>query len=635
MSYRRYPSPHFLLLILLLSMFATSCQLLKRKPSVETEITSRPQWTETSPSNADLKRLVIIGTNDFHGNLDPSIERVVKNSGETVTYQIGGAPIMARYFEILHKRYPGQLLKVDAGDIYSGTLISNLFFGKNVVEFYDYLQYDALTLGNHEFDYGPIGESKDMLGHIKQIINNSKVPFITSNVTLKSTQKTPHWRNLYPYLIKTINGIKVAIIGATTLDTAKMTQSKYVVDLNFNSLKDTVIKTSQEVKSKGAQVVVLLIHEGAECDRPESWPLGFALDWKKHCHEQDDPLPMLLDELPANTIDAAVSGHSHSMIAYFYNGVPVIQSQNNGHYFGQIELFYDTKQQKVLNNQTIIHPPTKFCHTFFDSTKDCHKRKTSFSFDKLEPATFLGEEIYPIPEVDKKLAPYRKALRKIEGVEIVTLGKNFFHSLHENSELGTLVADALRFKTKADVGFNNSGSVRTLLPQGFVSYGDVYKVAPFDNDVMTVRMTGKELKLLVAIATSGQDAGMGNFSGLKITLTKAISDLQRQDVNSDGRREEWEINRVVNITFLDGSPIDDKRTYTIATNTFVGDSGGDNYGEVFNQIPKDKKNILIHYTYRDALIDYLHFLRAKHPKLLSGEDSYWDFSKSAYIWIEK
>ncbi|MBF0297872.1 MAG: metallophosphoesterase, partial [Oligoflexia bacterium] len=498
----------FLVAVAAVFSITTSCQqLVGLEDSNSGSVYARLDYINTEPSNKDIKRIVIVGTNDFHGNLEVQTEKLSiggsssgssssssSSSTEKISYEVGGAPIIAAYFKIIREHYGNELLLLDAGDIYSGTLISDIFKGESIMKFYDYLGYDAVTFGNHEFDYGPENLSRrvpekdeDPQGALKKLVGKSKIPFLTSNILELSTGKLLNWPGVLPYLVKEVNGVRVGVIALTTTETPDKTIRENVRGLYFENLATAVVKMSREVRYKGADIVVLLTHTGNSCETPLDKPKINLFDrdakYKKDfslCDPQDE-IYKLLKMIPQNTVDAVVSGHTHTNIAHYFDEIPVIQSFNNGKYFGQMELFYDVKEKKLLRNKTIIYSPTKFCHKFFASSHDCSKpkelknakdtAKDTKGSEKFIPAKFLGKIIEGDSNLLTILKPFKDEVVKIGNVVILTLETAMPHDRRaQESILGTLAADALRFVGKTNVAITNSGGIRVGLPEGKVTF---------------------------------------------------------------------------------------------------------------------------------------------------------------------
>ncbi len=585
---------------------------------------SHPDWQDSAPSDLKIKRIVVLGTNDFHGSIDSIKESSKELEGtENIRFSVGGAAILSAYFKIIRAKYPNQTLFLDAGDATQGSLISNTFQGASVIKLYNYLNYDALVFGNHSFDFGPKTIKRyvakpwdDPQGALKRNVRKSKAPYLVSNIIDIKTGRPVKWKNTSPYLIKTINGVKIGLIGGTTTETPESTIRANVRGLFFDDQTKTILKYAKRLRRKGAKIVLLLTHSGFDCGKRISRKL--KMDIKKFNFEPDDTslcnksheLYQVLTKLPKNTIDGVVSGHAHAKIANFVNGIPVIQSYSRGGFFGRFELFYDSEAKKLLTDRTIIHQPTKLCHRFFADSSDCYGRDPKTDHSKQVPARFLGEEIKPDLLASQALDYYEKKIAKVRTQTITSLSAEIpAYRFKKLSPMGQLVADAVKEAGKAQIAMINSGGIKFGLQKGSINYGDLYRSLPFGDSVVIVKMNGKQLRTLVEIGTSGHDKGIIQISGLKATISMRIGAYS--DLNNNGKNEDWEYNRLVNLTLADGTPIRDKKKYRVASTNFIANLGGDNYDHIFNQITAKNKSTNYVVNYRDAARKLLEVLSRK------------------------
>src|SRR5258708_13700293 len=172
----------------------------------------------------------VVGTTDLHGSYDSHHE-----SKTAPAY--GGLPLLAGYLDALRANH-GRVIVVDSGDLFQGTLESNFFEGEPVVKGYNALGYEGAAVGNHEFDYGPVGPDsvarlpdQDPLGALKKNAKDAKFPFLSANLTEKTTGKTPSWAKRYT--IVDANGAKIGIIGLSTPETPNVTTASNVATLSF------------------------------------------------------------------------------------------------------------------------------------------------------------------------------------------------------------------------------------------------------------------------------------------------------------------------------------------------------------------------------------------------------------------
>lgn len=569
---------------------------------------SNPDFTDIYEDSEDIRRIVIVGTNDFHGALEPIKETTAeKDKKNSIEYPVGGAEIIASYFKILRNRYANQILFLDAGDIFQGSFISDRLKGEPTIRFYNYLDYDALTFGNHEFDFG--GTKENPQSNLIDLIKRLNPPVISSNIIDIKTRETPKWENIKPYLMKKINGINVGIIGTTTLETPTASSSENIKGIYFANHTHSIIKYAQKLRMEGADIVVLLTHSGFFC--AHDLATKTKVDIKKFNFEpQNSSLCNPTDELfdtitriPKGVIDAIVSGHTHTKIANFINNIPVIQSYKDGLYFGRIELYYDIKKKRIINKETVIHQPTKFCQIFFKESQDCYGKDENINHTEQVPASFLGATIVPDETLTKILAPYREEISKIVNLSLINIDEDLPHYKMEfPSPFGQLVVDAVRDSTNTQIAFINAGGIKNGLYAGNTLYSKLYKALPYTNDLVTLELTGEQLKKAMAIGTSGYMHGLLLTSGIKIIISKSKDTFQ--DLNKDGKQEDWERDRITSITLADGTPIVDEAKYSITTVTYLSD-GNENFDVIFNNIAKKDLKNNSQLNYRDATAKFL------------------------------
>ncbi|HEY1098795.1 MAG TPA: metallophosphatase, partial [Myxococcota bacterium] len=276
--------------------------------------------------------VTIVGTNDLHGR----VERVAALSGHLDIVRAQAA------------KAGGGIVLVDGGDMFQGTLESNLQEGAAVVAAYNHVGYDAVCIGNHEFDFGPVGPlviaktaKDDPVGALKARAKQARFPFLAGNIVDDTTGKPVAWPNVKPSTIVTVGkgktAVKVGVIGLSTVDTPKTTIASNVKGLRFSPLTQSVVEQAEALRKQGARVVVVTAHAGGKC--PD---LHDANDLSS-C-EADAEIMKLARELPKGLVHAIVGGHTHQTMAHVVNGVPIIESWANGRGFGRIDLDVDTSK---------------------------------------------------------------------------------------------------------------------------------------------------------------------------------------------------------------------------------------------------------------------------------------------------
>lgn len=506
---------------------------------------------------------VVVGTNDLHGAIEPY---TVTAAGGVV--HAGSIVSLDSYVASLRQRFPERVVLVDGGDLYQGTLASNLSLGRAVIDAYNAVGYTASAVGNHEFDFGasPAG-NVDRLSVIKERIAQARFPFLTLNIFDKATGKRVDWPNTAPSILRDIGGIKVGIMGASTPETPRTTRPQNVATLEFRDPAPLIVAEAARLRQAGAQLVVLTAHIGGKCG-----DLKNPNDVRS-CEQpsRDAELFELLRALPPGTLDVAVGGHTHSFMAHWVNGVATIESGARGQSFGWIEACLAPGGVGIDRASSTIHGGIDLCLEEWQEG-GCKKRDITKG---VHPATFLGKPLAVSPTLTKTLQPYLDAVAHVSGQRIgVALPKAL-----DVSSLANLVAESMRRVTRSDFGLQNRGGVRTDLPAGVLTYGQVFQVLPFDNMVVQIRLTGAQVERLVTVLTSRHGDAMPSLAGLTV-------------VRSNGS---------VRVLTAKGQALEPTRKYTLSTNDFIS-QGGD--GADFSAVGPDDVRVT-DLDMRDAFIRLL------------------------------
>lgn len=440
--------------------------------------------------------LSVVGTSDLHGHLEV-------------------LPLFAGYVANLRAERaadasPGGVLLVDAGDLFQGTLESNLDEGASVIAAYDALGYDAAAIGNHEFDYGPVGPAAtplqpgdDPRGALKARIAEADFPFLAANLTEGSAPL--RWPNTVPSVLRTVAGIRVGVIGATTKDTLTTTNVLNVRGMELQPLVDSIAREARSLRAQGAQVVVVAAHAGGRCEKlddPED---------RTSCDADNEAFTTALT-LPTGLVDVIVAGHRHSGIAHRVNDIAIVESFANGRAFGRVDLAVELPSGKVLEREIV--PPRDIC----PAAKTAAQRPTCAT--DLEAHCGAGDYAGRPVRVDAAVAAIAgracaaaaSARARPLGVEITT---PFKYSYNEESPLGNLIADLmLAANPAADVALTNGGGLRAELSAGPLTYGALHGAQPFDNLAATVRLSAGQLARLIE-RNLASDRGILVLAGLR------------------------------------------------------------------------------------------------------------------------
>jgi 5'-nucleotidase / UDP-sugar diphosphatase len=527
-----------------------------------------PPGTGRGPA-AGIEEIVVVGTNDLHGQLRPA--RMRSKDAHPVEYGVGGVTMLASYIQALRERYPNRVLWLDGGDQFQGTLDSDFSGGETMIGALNLAGPDAVALGNHEFDFG--------LPNLNARMKQARFPYLGANVLDRKTGELASFDGrLREAVIRDVAGLRIAVVGLATPSTANTTLPSLVKHLRFEPVADAfrriVLKLREQ--QQDADIRLAVGHIALSCTGEEQCKAEAG-------NENNEAVQ--LAALPQDVRPhAVVAGHTHRVVAVTVNGVPMVQAGRQGKALNVIHLFYDRGLGRVV--KTTIDPPVEICEQHFEDQGDCdgERKPPGGTRAKLVPPTYLGKKLHPVAEiadlVEKGTAQVEKEKKKVVGF----IEREVKPNPEGESEIGNLVSDSFRFVSKADFAFVNQFSLRAKLPPGEFTFEALYQALPFPNRLVTMRVSGRELWALMRVAESGA-RGMFAFSGLRAVVSGA-PDAPVDDLNGDGKREAWETRRLLALAAADGTPIDakdDEVRYTVTTTDFIA-TGGDLMGWAFDQV---------------------------------------------------
>ena len=446
---------------------------------------------------------------------------------------VGGAAVVAAYVDAERRKAQGPVLVLGGGDMMQGSAISNLSMGAAVIDFMNEVGFDACAIGNHEFDWG--------VGVLKARMKQASFPFLAANIFSGGETKRAEWA--LPYAIVLKGNLKVGIIGIITEDAPVVINPKSIEGLKFVPPSQIVNSIAGELRKEGAKVVVVLAHIGGSQEK----------DGKV-----TGPIADLASKLVG--VDAVLGGHSHTVVSGTVNSLPVMISGANGIRLGVMHLRVDAcKGGSSLIDENV---------------------QSTFA-EAVEP----NKAVAGIVESFRK--KYAAQLDKTIGVatEPITRGRG-------EGALGNLICDIMRDAVDAQISFENSGGIRVDLDKGPITGGIVYRMLPFDNTIVTMYLTGKQVKEALEEGTG--ERSLVQSSGLHYTYKP--SDPQGQ--------------RIKSISLENGEPISPAKLYLVATNDFMA-NGGDRF-TVFKEGTKIKNTQIL---LRDAVISWIEARQAANQEI--------------------
>lgn len=402
------------------------------------------------------KTITILYTNDFHSAFDPIPAYWLKGAP-----RLGGAAQLTTMINQLRAKHDNCFL-FDAGDMFTG-MLSNVSEGEILMEMMMSMRYDAMGIGNHEFDYGSVNFSKQM--------NRVPFPVLGDNIFYKGTE-IPYSR---PYTIIEKNGIRLGVIGIIGLDAFSVLWQEGSKDLEFRDPIPVTKKIIAELKPQ-VDLIIVLAHQG------KTGPQQTDAEARPEVQRDFDEDIRFCREVPG--IDVFVGGHAHRGIEVPYheptNGSIIVQTYGYGTRLGFLEL-------KVVGHKIIA--------------------------SKGELLKVWSDQYKPDPTVLAKINEYKRRAAPQIGVPLGTLKTRLVRDYLRESSLGCFVADVIREAGHADIGFENAGGLRADIPAGTVTNGNVLDAVPFFNKLSVLEMSGKQVKEVLEQGFS-LERGMMQVSGL-------------------------------------------------------------------------------------------------------------------------
>jgi len=443
----------------------------------------------------------IVTFNDFHGNVAEDVNDWGKN--------LGMSKLVAKVNDM--KANNPNTIVVSGGDNYQGTAISNLTYGAPVSDMMKALEVVVSAVGNHEFDWG-----RD---YIAKWAKDGNFDYLASNIYDTSTSKPVEWAK--PYKIINSAGIKIAFIGLAHPDTVTLTKVENVTGLEF---RDPIIAAQEWIdylKAGNAEegipdVIIAVTHLDSKQDSKTKEITGTAVTLAKG----------------VTGLDAIVSAHSHRTVSGKVNGVAIVQAYKYGRALGLISIKVDDDGKVSEINESV---------------NNVYKIKNDIIADS---------------KTKSELAKYETELNPILNEIIgVAEGEMTHDRTKDNvSVLGQWACEVMAERAGTQIAIQNGGGLRRSLHAGNITMGDLYEVMPYDNQLVKMKLSGKDLRVAIDHGILNEEITDGSFSGVKVLFD---------------RDAEFE-KRILAITLDDGTPIKDDKYYTVVVNDFMY-TGGDKY----------------------------------------------------------
>jgi 2',3'-cyclic-nucleotide 2'-phosphodiesterase (5'-nucleotidase family) len=373
--------------------------------------------------NQPIVNIDLYNLNDFHGMVEFN-----PSNGEL------GINRLAGYFDARLRENPNTLF-LSSGDMWQGSADSNITRGRLVVDAMNLIGFSGMAIGNHEFDW-----TDEVIYSNRERAN---FPLLGINIIDKRTNQRAGFAD--PYIMVEKSGVKIGIIGTIGAGLESSILASAVEHYDFVFYSNLVREASQTLRSQGAQIVVLLNHDGN------------------------------VESGAVQHVDAVFNGHTHRREVFHIDGKPVYQGLAYGQSISHIRF----NVNKELNTVTFLQAQSGV-YTYADLDR-MNQMPTELPAMKTLYDNYLTTEINTVKN------------------EVVGTAEGFF----TRAQLGRLAVDEMlaygrSVKQEVVASFHNTGGVRSSLNSGVVTYGDLYRAFPFDNELMIVEVTGNELSWWIA-----------------------------------------------------------------------------------------------------------------------------------------
>ncbi|AVN32478.1 bifunctional UDP-sugar hydrolase/5'-nucleotidase periplasmic precursor [Serratia marcescens] len=473
--------------------------------------------------------ITILHTNDHHGHFWQN------DHGE---YGLGAQKTLVDGIRQEVAAQGGSLLLLSGGDINTGVPESDLqdaepdFRGMNLVG------YDAMAIGNHEFD--------NPLSVLRQQEKWATFPLLSANIYQKSTGQ----RLFKPYALFDKQGIKIAVIGLTTDDTAKIGNPEYFTDMEFRVPAQEAKQVVEQLrKDEKPDVIIAATHMG-------------HYDNGEHGSNAPGDVEMARS-LPAGYLDMIVGGHSQDPVCMAgdnrkqadyvpgtpcspdrQNGTWIVQAHEWGKYVGRADFEFRNGELKLVHYQLI----------------PVNLKKKVEKADGTSERVYYTQQIAEDPTMMKLLTPFQEKGKAQLGVKIGSVNGKLEGDRSKvrfvQTNLARVMLAAQRERADADFAVMSGGGVRDSIESGDITYKNVLKVQPFGNTLVHVDMKGSEVEQYLAVV-----ANMKPDSG-------AYAQFANVSLVADGKG--------VSEVKINGQPLEADKTYRMATLNFNA-LGGDGY----------------------------------------------------------
>lgn len=430
----------------------------------------------TNKANVDSNGYTIIdfyGINDFHGAVNYNIDE-----------KQPGIARLSNYLIDKRNDNKGGTMFLSSGDSWQGSAESNITKGKVVNELFNYLTFEAMSVGNHEFDWG-----------IETLINNKadlNAALLGANVVYKGTKD--RLEGLDSSVLLERDGVKIGVIGTIGSNLEYSIKTSLISDIEFDNIETYVQVESNKLKEQGANIIVLLDHD--------TWinPTTDKLNTVKY-------------------VDLVISGHEHKKDSQLIEGVPVLQTDAYGQQVMHAQFGYNKNTKELLLKSSSVSQDL----TTLNLTEDQVSKKILNYYNSISNINKIRNEV-----IGKLTDDFSK-------IKIANLTVRAMHDFFKDNN---------DYRDKQVVGaiHNINGGIRVnSFNKGNLTYGRLYEALPFDNEIVLMLVYGNSLKDLIS-------AGGNNSSYFSINRNEVESTTSYYVATIDYLYERDYIDRYSNRT---------------------------------------------------------------------------------------
>jgi len=452
-------------------------------------------------------QLQLLAINDYHGQIIPYSTSYV------------GAEFLSAYLDRREAEAKGpnsDTWRLGVGDLIGASpAVSGLLQDEPTLEVLNEMGFMYSCVGNHEFDEGIDELLRLQYGGYHPVTGDwerMKMKYLAANVVYEGTDET-----IFPgYVIKRAHGIPVGIIGVVYEGTPSIVTASGVAGLEFLDEAEAVNEAVAELKGKGVEAIIVLMHNGGYGDTSGGPVTGEFVG---------------IVEAMDDEVDVVLTAHTHARYWGYIDGKLVTQAYNAGRAFADVDLVLSRATKDVVSSKAEI------VYTYPDAT--------------------LLPDLKVLSIVQKALDTVAPVVNEVVGEAAADITRT--QNAAGESALGNLIADGQAWKQDTQIAFMNPGGIRADISAGEVTWGDLFAVQPFGNYMVTMEMTGAQIE--TALEQQWVKPAFLQIHGIEYSWSASAPVGDKVDPAN---------------VLIDGVPLDLAATYTVAANNFLAE-GGDNF----------------------------------------------------------